>query len=157
MNKLINKFKKCLYNKNNGMSLIELMIVVVVMGIIFVYTFLNIGANTEKANYSKATEDLNAITIATAIYAAGINDFETINTSLGLGTEIIVLNKYLSKPLKSISDPFGKGTYTIIWGTGEGNTKKLNIMLTDGITEHTPKTYPDGRLLSNTLDFTNKE
>ena len=68
------KIRDFLNKKRKGMTLIELMIVVVIIGIVFAYAFVNAGANTEKAKYARAIEDISAITSAVAMYVAETGD-----------------------------------------------------------------------------------
>lgn len=56
-----------LYRCHKGMTLIEIMIVVVIIGIVFAYIFINAGQYTEKAKYSRAEEDLQLLASALSI------------------------------------------------------------------------------------------
>lgn len=116
------KIRDFLNKKRKGMTLIELMIVVVIIGIVFAYAFVNAGANTEKAKYARAIEDISAITSAVAMYVAEIGDVATALDATHLGkANTDVLNKKLSKPLADMKDPWDKTkTYTITVVTAGG-------------------------------------
>lgn len=139
------KIRDFLNKKRKGMTLIELMIVVVIIGIVFAYAFVNAGANTEKAKQARTTEDIAAITSAVAMYVAEIGDVATAldATHLGkAGTD--VLDKKLSKKLAEMEDGWGKA-YTV---TADATTKKVVIdCATAG------KKDLDNLAFTRTLDF----
>lgn len=119
------KIKEFLGKKRKGMTLIELMIVVVIIGIVFAYAFVNAGANTEKAKQARTTEDIAAITSAVAMYVAEIGDVAKALGTGGLGNiaETKVLDKKLSKPLGDMKDGWG-APYSV---TVDATNKKVVI------------------------------
>lgn len=137
------KIRDFLNKKRKGMTLVELMIVVVIIGIVFAYAFVNAGANTEKAKKARTSEDIAAITSAAAMYMAEANnqaialgEFEA-----GIGDK---LNKKLSKPLASMKDGWG-AAYSV---TGDATAKTVTIDC-----ETAGKTDLDGEPFTRTLDF----
>ena len=142
------KIRDFLNKKRKGMTLIELMIVVVIIGIVFAYAFVNAGANTEKAKYARAIEDISAITSAVAMYVAETGDVTTALGEEGLGADPIeVLDKKLSKPLADMKDPWdATKTYDItVDTTGGANTVTIACL--------SKTTTPDGEKLERVLDF----
>ena len=141
------KIRDFLNKKRKGMTLIELMIVVVIIGIVFAYAFVNAGANTEKAKQARTTEDIAAITSAVALYVAEIGDVaKALGTEEGLGkTPITVLDKKLSKPLGNMEDGWGKA-YTV---TADATAKTVVIDCGSTAT----KNDLDGNKFTRTLDF----
>lgn len=142
------KIRDFLNKKRKGMTLIELMIVVVIIGIVFAYAFVNAGANTEKAKQARTTEDIAAITSAAAMYVAEIGDVTTALGDTGLGdiATTKVLDNKLSKKLSEMKDGWGKA-YSV---TADDTAKTVTIdcaSTTDG------KKDLDGVAFTRTLDF----
>ena len=140
------KIRDFLNKKRKGMTLIELMIVVVIIGIVFAYAFVNAGANTEKAKQARTSEDIAAITSAVAMYVAETGDVATALGEDGLGaiatTE--VLDKKLSKPFADMKDGWGTA-YSV---TADATAKTVVIdCATAG------KKDLDGVAFKKTLDF----
>jgi len=145
------KIRDFLNKKRKGMTLIELMIVVVIIGIVFAYAFVNAGANTEKAKYARAIEDISAITSAVAMYVAETGDVTTALGEDGLGAvntatagEETVLDKKLSKKFTAMKDPWGE-KYTVTVDTAEdANTVTIAC---------SKEETPDGETITRKLDF----
>lgn len=142
------KIRDFLNKKRKGMTLIELMIVVVIIGIVFAYAFVNAGANTEKAKKARTSEDIAAITSAAAMYIAEAADQDIALTALAgaANPEAIgaILNKKLSKPFASMKDGWG-AAYSV---TADATAKTIVIdCATAG------KTDLDGVAFKRTLDF----
>ena len=142
------KIRDFLNKKRKGMTLIELMIVVVIIGIVFAYAFVNAGANTEKAKYARAIEDISAITSAVAMYVAETGDVTEALDATHLGAantaEDTVLDKKLSKKFAEMKDPWGV-KYDIDVDTTDGdNIVTISCSKT---------TTPDGETITRTLDF----
>ena len=145
------KIRDFLNKKRKGMTLIELMIVVVIIGIVFAYAFVNAGANTEKAKYARAIEDISAITSAVAMYVAETGDVTEALDATHLGAAKLgaiattkVLDKKLSKKLEDMKDPWGV-VYDIAVDTKAGaNTVTISCSKT---------ATPDGEPLKRVLDF----
>ena len=140
------KIRDFLNKKRKGMTLIELMIVVVIIGIVFAYAFVNAGANTEKAKYARAIEDISAITSAVALYVAETGDVTEALDATHLGAvntaEDTVLDKKLSKKFAAMEDPWGV-KYTVDVDTDE-NTVTIAC---------SKEETPDGEKLERVLDF----
>ena len=116
------KIRDFLNKKRKGMTLIELMIVVVIIGIVFAYAFVNAGANTEKAKQARTSEDISAITSAVAMYIAEAADQDAALTTLktAVGTN---LDKKLSKPFAQMKDGWG-AAYSV---TADATNKTIVI------------------------------
>lgn len=143
------KIRDFLNKKRKGMTLVELMIVVVIIGIVFAYAFVNAGQNTEKAKQARTAEDIAAITSAAAMYVAEAdNQLQAISKIVADGST--VLNSKLSKPLAHMKDgwgnPYSIGTQTV----PEANTK---ILVIDCATAG--KKDLDNQPFTRKLDFTN--
>jgi len=143
------KIRDFLNKKRKGMTLIELMIVVVIIGIVFAYAFVNAGANTEKAKYARAIEDISAITSAVALYVAETGDVTTAlsNTGLGKIADTKVLDKKLSKKFADMKDPWGTAYSLAVDTTAGANTVTISC---------SKPTTPDGEPLKRVLDFSLK-
>lgn len=141
------KIRDFLNKKRKGMTLIELMIVVVIIGIVFAYAFVNAGANTEKAKQARAVEDIAAITSAVAMYVAEEGDVDTALTAIGDGTTpTTVLDKKLSKKLADMKNPWNSAQgYTVV---ADGTAKTVTIDC-----ETTGHTGPESASLERVLDF----
>lgn len=121
------KIRDFLNKKRKGMTLVELMIVVVIIGIVFAYAFVNAGANTEKAKRARTAEDIAAITSAAAMYVAEADDqLDAIAEIVAVNSE--VLNNRLSKPIKNMKDGWGNA-YSI--GTQTDPTPDTKILVID--------------------------
>ena len=60
-------FKVIKNKKRSGMTLIEIIMVVIITGLISSYAFAQTAACSDKAKYSRAVEDMAAITTALSI------------------------------------------------------------------------------------------
>lgn len=140
------KFRDLLNKKRKGMTLIELMIVVVIIGIVFAYAFINAGANTEKAKYARAQEDISALASAVALKVAEDGDLATTLVADNFESASEYFDKKLSKPYANMIDPWGT-QYTMTL-TGSGITGKVVIACSK-----TTNPYDGDALLSRTLDF----
>ena len=140
------KIRDFLNKKRKGMTLIELMIVVVIIGIVFAYAFVNAGANTEKAKQARTAEDIAAITSAAAMYVAERPDAAAAIAEI-VAVDSKVLNNRLSKPIKDMVDGWG-APYSIGTQTNPADTK---ILVIDCATAG--KTDLDGQPFTRKLDF----
>lgn len=133
-------------NKNRrGITLIELMIVIVIIGIIFAYAFVNAGNYTEKSKYARATEDLmilgSAVSISVIEAAGDWKGVEAVNSTgkadafSGLftgdgGNATALIDKRLSKKSEQIKDPWGN-PYDLVVKDEDGQ-KSLYILCRPG-------------------------
>lgn len=143
------KIRDFLNKKRKGMTLIELMIVVVIIGIVFAYAFVNAGANTEKAKKARTSEDIAAITSAVAMYIAEAANQDVALTNLATDMALAddkrgdaTINKHLSKEIGNMKDGWG-AAYTV---TIADKVVTINCA-TAG------KTDLDGVAFIRTLDF----
>lgn len=114
--------------RRRGMTLVELMIVVVIIGIIFAYAITNSTTQVEKAKYSKAEEDLQLLASALSLsyvtnggdwtpksgqITSGVNDYawsDLFSSGENISQHV---NSKLTKSLSQIADPWGR-PYDII-------------------------------------------
>jgi prepilin-type N-terminal cleavage/methylation domain-containing protein len=142
------KIRDFLNKKRKGMTLIELMIVVVIIGIVFAYAFVNAGANTEKAKQARTAEDIAAITSAVAMYMASADDQATaITTVTTAATQAAAVNKYLSKPFADMKDGWGKA-YSIA-----ADDEDAKVIVIDTASTSDGKTDLDTQAFTRKLDF----
>ena len=108
--------------KHRGITLIEIMITVIIIGIIFAYAFVNAGNYTERSKYSRTSEDLailgSAVSISVIEAAGDWKGVEAVNSTgkadafSGLftgdgGNATALIDKRLSKKSEQIKDPWG--------------------------------------------------
>lgn len=112
-----------IFNKKRiGITLIEIMITVIIIGIIFAYAFVNAGNYTERSKYSRTSEDLailgSAVSISVIEAAGDWKGVEAVNSTgkadafSGLftgdgGNATALIDKRLSKKSEQIKDPWG--------------------------------------------------
>ena len=139
------KIRDFLNKKRKGMTLVELMIVVVIIGIVFAYAFVNAGANTEKAKKARTAEDIAAIVSAAAMYVAEAADQDAALTTLktAVGTN---LDKRLSKPFAQMKDGWGAAYSVTVTADATNKTIVIDCATAD-------KKDLDGQPFTRTLDF----
>ena len=113
---------KIFNKKHGGITLIEIMITVIIIGIIFAYAFVNAGNYTERSKYSRTSEDLailgSAVSISVIEAAGDWKGVEAVNSTgkadafSGLftgdgGNATALIDKRLSKKSEQIKDPWG--------------------------------------------------
>lgn len=136
---------KIFNKKHGGITLIEIMITVIIIGIIFAYAFVNAGNYTEKSKYARATEDLmilgSAVSISVIEAAGDWKGVEAVNSTgktdafSGLftgdgGNATALIDKRLSKKSEQIKDPWGN-PYDLVVKDEEGQ-KSLYILCRPG-------------------------
>ena len=131
--------------KRKGMTLIELMIVVVIIGIVFAYAFINAGANTEKAKYARAEEDISALASAVALKFAQDGDSATTLVAANFAADSTYFDGKLSKAYANMIDPWGTQYSMVLSG------KKVTITCSKATN---PYSNPAGQPLKRVLDFT---
>lgn len=134
-----------LKKKHRGITLIEIMITVIIIGIIFAYAFVNAGNYTEKSKYARATEDImilgSAVSISVIEAAGDWKGVEAVNSTgktdafSGLftgdeGNASNRIDKRLSKKADQIKDPWGN-PYDLVVKNEEGQ-KSLYILCRPG-------------------------
>lgn len=133
-------------NKNRrGITLIELMIVIVIIGIIFAYVFVSAGRHTERARHSRAMEDIAvAITALSISYTeqagdwvpkAGTSTTGKADPFAGLfdgdgGHASEIIDRKLSKSISNMKDPWGQ-PYDLVMTTDAGRSV-LHILCRPG-------------------------
>jgi len=124
--------------KRKGFTMVELMVVIIIMAILGLAVMPSLIGSSEKAKYSTAWSDLNAISHAfSAFYGrvgnlpkiGGTNgDLESGIFTAGTGPEFTGINcedlfqSFLGKPLAQIKDPWG-AAYKVSssWDPAKGN------------------------------------
>ena len=124
--------RRFLRKKHRGFSLIEIMAVVVIMGIVSAGVVNIVGSNAEKAKYTQAEKDLDAILAAMGTAYTEAGSFGPVTTGKELkdaftGTFKTKLEGQLSRELADIADPWGNG-YGIV-STYNDTTKAGKIKL----------------------------
>ena len=134
------------FNKERcGITLIEIMITVIIIGIIFAYAFVNAGNYTERSKYSRTSEDLailgSAVSISVIEAAGDWKGVEAVNSTgktdafSGLftgdgGNATALIDKRLSKKSEQIKDPWGN-PYDLVVKDEDGQ-KALYILCRPG-------------------------
>lgn len=133
------------HKKRCGITLIEIMITVIIIGIIFAYTFVNAGNYTERSKYSRTSEDLailgSAVSISVIEAAGDWKGVEAVNSTgktdafSGLftgdgGNATALIDKRLSKKSEQIKDPWGN-PYDLVVKDEDGQ-KSLYILCRPG-------------------------
>lgn len=129
--------------------MVELMVVVIIMAILGLAVMPSLVGSSEKAKYSRAWNDLNAISNAfTAFYgrvgnlpAVTSGGFTTGIFKAGTGPEFTGINcedliqSFLGKPLAQIKDPWGAAyKITSTWGPATCNGYII-VYVTGGTTD----------------------
>lgn len=136
----------CTFNKERcGITLIEIMITVIIIGIIFAYAFVNAGNYTEKSKYARVTEDImtlgSAVSMSVIEAAGDWKGVEAVNSTgkadafSGLftgdeGNASDRIDKRLSKKADQIKDPWGN-PYDLVVKDEDGQ-KALYILCRPG-------------------------
>ena len=124
--------------KRKGFTMVELMVVVIIMAILGLAVMPSLVGSSEKAKYSRAWNDLNAISNAFTAFYGRVGNLPSI-TSGALGSGSVsgsvtdlsgaslnakdLLQSFLGTPLENLKDPWGN-SYQIAgqWtsSTGKG-------------------------------------
>ena len=143
--------------KRKGFTMVELMVVVIIMAILGLAVMPSLIGSSEKAKYSRAWNDLNAISNAfTAFYGrvgnlpkmtsgSGSVDLKSGIFTAGTGPEFNGINcedlfqSFLGKPLAQIKDPWG-AAYKVAssWNPDQG--KGYIVVYVTGVTT-TPASF----------------
>lgn len=124
--------------KRKGFTMVELMVVVIIMAILGLAVIPSLVGSSEKAKYSRAWNDLNAISNAFTAFYGRVGNLPSINSG-ALGSSSVsgsitdlsgaslnskdLLQSFLGTPLEDLEDPWGN-PYQIMstWdpSTGKG-------------------------------------
>ena len=139
--------------KRKGFTMVELMVVVIIMAILGLVVMPSLIGGSEKAKYSRAWNDLNAISNAFTAFYGRVGNLPSINGTTLTDTSVVsgpitdlsgksldakdLLQSFLGTPLANLKDPWGKpyqimstwkpstGTgYIVVYVTGEEGNKK---------------------------------
>ena len=125
--------------KRKGFTMVELMVVVIIMAILGLAVMPSLIGSSEKAKYSRAWSDLNAISNAFTAFYGNKGNLPTI-TAGNLSAAIPDADKdlfqsFLGTPLANLKDPWG-GQYQVAgnWSsaTGKGH---IIVYVTGGTTD----------------------
>ena len=124
--------------KRKGFTMVELMVVIIIMAILGLAVIPSLVGSSEKAKYSRAWNDLNAISNAFTAFYGRVGNLPKINNGnlddnsiSGEVTDLSgaslnskdLLQSFLGTPLANLKDPWGK-PYQIMssWdpSTGKG-------------------------------------
>ena len=124
--------------KRKGFTMVELMVVIIIMAILGLAVIPSLVGSSEKAKYSRAWNDLNAISNAFTAFYGRVGNLPSINGTTLTDTSVSgtitdlsgksldakdLLQSFLGTPLKNLKDPWGN-PYQIMssWGpsTGKG-------------------------------------
>ena len=112
--------------KRKGFTMVELMVVIIIMAILGLAIMPALMGSSEKAKYSRAWSDLDAIANAFTAYYGRTGDLPTVtgatlNVSfIADATERDLFQSFLGTPLADLKDPWGT-EYQILstWGATE--------------------------------------
>ncbi len=135
--------------KRKGFTMVELMVVIIIMAILGLAVMPSLIGSSEKAKYSTAWSDLNAISHAfTAFYGRVGNlpkitadDLKTGIFTAGTGPEFTGINcedlfqSFLGKPLAQIKDPWGAPYKVASSWDPAGCTGYVVVYVTGGTTD----------------------
>ncbi len=129
--------------KRKGFTMVELMVVVIIMAILGLAVMPSLVGSSEKAKYSRAWNDLNAISNAfTAFYgsrgtlpAIKENTLEKAFT----GTDKDLFQSFLGTPLDKLKDPWNN-SYAIE-STWDGSNGHIIVYVNKGTTTGTTATF----------------
>lgn len=128
--------------KRKGFTMVELMVVVIIMAILGLAVMPSLVGSSEKAKYSRAWNDLNAISNAFTAFYGRVGNLPSIdsgnlddNSISGEVTDLSgaslnskdLLQSFLGTPLENLKDPWGK-PYQIM-STWEPSTGKGCIVV----------------------------
>jgi len=110
--------------KRKGFTMVELMVVIIIMAILGLAVMPSLVGSSEKAKYSRAWNDLNAISNAFTAFYGRVGNLPNINIDSGdLGSSVSsdnitdlsgaslnskdLLQSFLGTPLENLKDPWG--------------------------------------------------
>jgi len=123
--------------KRKGFTMVELMVVIIIMAILGLATMPALMGSSEKAKYSRAWNDLNAIANAFTAYYGRQGTFPaitatTVETAFS-STEKDLFQSFLGTPLDKLKDPWGN-SYAIK-STWNGSKGHIIVYVTGGTTD----------------------
>lgn len=134
--------------KRKGFTMVELIVVIIIMAILGLSVMPSLVGSSEKAKYSTAWSDLNAISNAFSAFYGRVGNLPKITNgdlksgifTAGTGPEFTGINcedllqSFLGKPLAQIKDPWG-AAYKVssTWDPAKGSGY-IVIYVTGGTT-----------------------
>lgn len=126
------KFRK----SRKGFTMVELMVVIIIMAVLGLAIMPSLMGSSDKAKYSRAWNDLNAIANAFVGYYGRKGTIATISAASGaglvtaLGDAKDTLQSFLNTPIDSLKDPWGN-EYQIAGNWNETTGKGYIIVYVD--------------------------
>ncbi len=145
---MLKKFGK----SRKGFTMVELMVVIVIMAVLGLAIMPSLIGSSDKAKYSRAWSDLNAIANAFIGYYGRKGTIATISAASGaglvtaLGDAKDTLQSFLNTPIDSLKDPWGNeyqiaGNWNSTTGSGyiivyvdKGDTTGATATFRTGVT-----------------------
>jgi len=98
--------------KRKGFTMVELMVVIIIMAILGLATMPALMGSSEKAKYSRAWNDLNAISNAFTAYYGRQGTLPDLSDGDISGSKSVLINdslfkSFLGTPLDKLQDPWG--------------------------------------------------
>jgi len=142
--------------KRKGFTMVELMVVVIIMAILGLAVMPSLVGSSEKAKYSRAWNDLNAISNAFTAFYGRVGNLPSINGTTLTDTSVSgtitdlsgaslnskdLLQSFLGTPLANLKDPWGnpykikadwssstgRGYIVVYVASEEGNKKSADF------------------------------
>jgi len=105
---VLKKFRK----SRKGFTMVELMVVIIIMAVLGLAIMPSLMGSSDKAKYSRAWNDLNAIANAFVGYYGNKGTLPTMTTGgdleTVLGTAKDAFQSFLNTPLANLKDPWGE-------------------------------------------------
>lgn len=144
---MLKKFRK----SRKGFTMVELMVVIVIMAILGLAIMPSLIGSSDKAKYSRAWSDLNAIANAFIAYYGRKGTIGTIEKAGPLSgalaeADMDILQTFLNTPLENLKDPWGNeyqiaGNWNSTTGSGyiivyvdKGDTTGATATFRTGVT-----------------------
>jgi len=145
---VLKKFRK----SRKGFTMVELMVVVIIMAVLGLAIMPSLIGSSDKAKYSRAWSDLNAIANAFIGYYGKEGTIGTVTATAGpLSTALAdadkdILQSFLNTPIENLKDPWGNkyqiaGNWNSTTGSGyiivyvdKGDTTGATATFRTGVT-----------------------
>ncbi|MEO7617886.1 MAG: prepilin-type N-terminal cleavage/methylation domain-containing protein [Candidatus Saccharibacteria bacterium] len=119
--------------KEQGFTLLELLIVIVIIGILALLIIPNISSAPKKARDTQRKTDLRAAQKALEEYYVSNQAYPTVASPTDITTALTSLSTGSAPPLKTIPvDPKNVSPYTYLYTSTDGQTYTLTACLENG-------------------------
>ncbi len=142
--------------KRKGFTMVELMVVIIIMAVLGLAVIPSLMGSSDKAKYSRAWSDLNAISNAFTAFYGNRGNLPAISegdlSSSVTGADKDLLQSFLGTPLADLKDPWGE-EYQIASSWDPATGKGYIIVFVDpGDTTGGTATFASGVTASARLD-----